>query len=320
MGSLGNSKEAVKELTKAIEISPQYKDAYIQRAFIYLILKDPDGAMNDFNEAIKMMNNLPTNDLTEDEGKEDAEIYFNRGDLLYKEYHKYEKAIDDYNKAIEIEPTFKEAYYYKGLCYEGLKKYKEAAENITKAIQNGLKDTTIYMKRANLFFTTEDYEKAIIDYTKLIHDFKMQDDIIYLHRGICYNRTGKYQPALKDLTRALGFYRENSDVYVERGIANTKLKLYSTAMTDFRNAEIYSPKNPKVFEFRGDMYNDMKNYDKAIEDYTKSIKLKSSAERYYKRGLCEETIHDKMRACQDYKIAAEGGNAEAGEKIKTLCK
>lgn len=50
--------------------------------------------------------------------KEYREPYFNLG-YIHQEYLKvYEVAIDNYTKAIEVEPKYYEAYYNRGLCYE----------------------------------------------------------------------------------------------------------------------------------------------------------------------------------------------------------
>ncbi|MCX7833208.1 MAG: tetratricopeptide repeat protein [Ignavibacteria bacterium] len=55
----------------------------------------------------------------------DAEFYYNRG-IAYRYKGDYDRAIQDYNKAIEINPNDADAYYYRGLAYEKLGKKEEA--------------------------------------------------------------------------------------------------------------------------------------------------------------------------------------------------
>ena len=45
----------------------------------------------------------------------DARTYYHRGNTLY-EKGDYEKAIEAYNTAIILNPTFSEAYFNRGLC------------------------------------------------------------------------------------------------------------------------------------------------------------------------------------------------------------
>ena len=42
--------------------------------------------------------------------------------------NKYEEAIECYNKAIQINPNYSEAFYSKGSALDDLKKYEEAIE------------------------------------------------------------------------------------------------------------------------------------------------------------------------------------------------
>lgn len=48
---------------------------------------------------------------------------------------KFTKAIECFNKAIQIDRNFKDAYYYKGVSLNNLRKFTEAIECFDKAIQ-----------------------------------------------------------------------------------------------------------------------------------------------------------------------------------------
>jgi tetratricopeptide (TPR) repeat protein len=47
----------------------------------------------------------------------------------------YTEAISYYDKAIELDPGLAEAYYFRGLAYGDLDEHQRAIENYTKAIQ-----------------------------------------------------------------------------------------------------------------------------------------------------------------------------------------
>jgi len=64
----------------------------------------------------------------------DAQNYYNQGFKNHKNGEK-EKAIANYNKAIEINPTLSEAYYFRGLLYADLGKDEEAIADFTKAFE-----------------------------------------------------------------------------------------------------------------------------------------------------------------------------------------
>jgi len=63
-----------------------------------------------------------------------VEEYFNSGKAKYK-LKDYRGAIQDYNKAIELNPKYPEAYNNRGFAKVELKDYKAAIQDYTKAIE-----------------------------------------------------------------------------------------------------------------------------------------------------------------------------------------
>ena len=59
--------------------------------------------------------------------------YFNRG-TSYNRLEEYEKGINDYSKAIELNPDFVETYYYRGNAYIKLREYAKALVDYNAAI------------------------------------------------------------------------------------------------------------------------------------------------------------------------------------------
>ena len=66
-------------------------------------------------------------------------VYNNRG-IAYFDLQNYEQAISDYNRAIEINPKYAEAYYNRGLLYQILDETEKANADFAKAKQLGLKN------------------------------------------------------------------------------------------------------------------------------------------------------------------------------------
>ena len=57
----------------------------------------------------------------------DSKDFFKKGNSFYKDGG-YQKAIENYTKAIEIDPKNAKAYYNRGNAYKGLEKYDNAIE------------------------------------------------------------------------------------------------------------------------------------------------------------------------------------------------
>ena len=81
----------------------------------------------------------------------------------------YDKAIEDFNKAIKLDSSLAVAYNNRGSAYSLIKNYNKAIEDFSKAIKlNPDKLWLIYYSRGNTYNFLESYEKAIEDWEKAI--------------------------------------------------------------------------------------------------------------------------------------------------------
>ena len=101
----GDYTGAISDYTKAIELDPNYADAYVNRGISKHNLKDYKGAMSDYNKAIELNPN-------------DAILYYNRGNLKGRNLKDYTGAISDYTKSIELDPNYADAYVNRGAAKE----------------------------------------------------------------------------------------------------------------------------------------------------------------------------------------------------------
>lgn len=75
----------------------------------------------------------------------------------------YNKAIFNFNMAIELNPKFAEAYYNRGSAYSDLKEYDKAIEDYSKAIELNPKYVELYYFRAFAYEAIGETEKAKAD-------------------------------------------------------------------------------------------------------------------------------------------------------------
>jgi tetratricopeptide (TPR) repeat protein len=93
--------EKIRLCTQAIELNPNYSDAYDYRGISYWDLKQYDKAIADHTKAIEI-------------DPKYADAYNNRGDCYFGTRY-FRKAIDDYNKAIELKGNNAPDYYFTDL-------------------------------------------------------------------------------------------------------------------------------------------------------------------------------------------------------------
>jgi tetratricopeptide (TPR) repeat protein len=147
-------------------------------------------------------------------------------------------------------------------------------------------DATAYNLRALSKMNLEDYEGAILDFTKAI-ELDSNYHGTYYERGRCKYLLEDYKEAIQDFTKAIGL-NPSEYVYYDRGMCKYLLE-----------------------DFKG-----------AIEDYTKIIELNPKCDdAYYERGRCKyHFVGEEKSACMDWSKAVELGNVDAIDKINKYCK
>ena len=118
------------------------------------------------------------------------------------------------------------AYNNRGNTYNGKGAYDQAIEDFDKAIELNPKLTEAYYNRGNAYYGKKDYDKAIADYNKAIElnpnyaEAYYNRGVMYMNKGSKAERNGNgaeaekyYKQAEKDFAkaRALGLDSPRSD-------------------------------------------------------------------------------------------------------------
>ena len=106
----------------------------------------------------------------------------------------------------------------------------------------------------------------------------------YYLSGLKKNRSGDYQGAIVDLTKAIEIDPKYAAAYKNRGLAKSNLGNYQEAIADYNKAiEIYNPQDDVAYNNRGYAKRKLGDYQGAIADYTKAIEINPKYVRAYNR-------------------------------------
>jgi tetratricopeptide (TPR) repeat protein len=125
--------DAIAEFNKAIEINPDYTDAYYNRGLSNAKKGNLDQAISDYSKAIEINPN-------------DADTYFNRG-LAYHKKNQFDQAISDYTKSIQINPHVGDTHYNRALDYYLKGIYDKAWDDVHKAQDLGYEVNSSFLER-----------------------------------------------------------------------------------------------------------------------------------------------------------------------------
>ena len=142
---------AITDYTNAIELDPEYAEAYNHRGIAYLNNGNFDDAIADYTEAIRL-------------DQEFAEAYKDRA-TAYLGNSEFDTAITDYTKAIQLDPDDTNIYNYRGLVHLGNSEVDKAIGDFSRAIQLKPNSADAYYNRSIIQLSLQNWEEAKADLT-----------------------------------------------------------------------------------------------------------------------------------------------------------
>lgn len=214
-------KQKNKKYKKGEEVDPVTKEKaefYLARAMKAIDAKAYNDAQIYVQRAIKLNPNY-------------TEAYLVNADL-YALWNVFDKAVKEYDKAIETDSGMAIAYYNRGSILLKMNEPGKALENFTQAIRLDSTYALAYGGRASIFMLSKDYLNAEKDFTKII-DLNPHFGPAYKGRGVSRLNTGDYYGAIVDFNKSLEIDKDDAYVYYQRGMAKLSQSKTYDACLDF---------------------------------------------------------------------------------------
>lgn len=143
---LGEFTAAAQSLTEAINLNPEFAEAYFRRAIVYTEMQEEHMALRDLEaaQALKF---------------DDARAYLWEG-ITYAQMGEYRNAIRSYNEAIAFSNRYVDAYRNRAHAYFQLKEYQHAIDNFNECIRLQPEEPRHFHKRAICFAALGQIDKA----------------------------------------------------------------------------------------------------------------------------------------------------------------
>lgn len=183
----GELDTALTEYRRAIELYPNFIEAYNNIGEIYSQKGDRSSAISTYLEALKITRNY--------------RILLNIGVEHYNE-RKYKEALTYFNESLKLKKDFLEGHYYTGMAWHNLQDYQNAEKHFVNVIAQDPKHLKVNYLLSYIYYEWKEYKKSIecLDRIKDI-----ADDISFINRyyGFCYYHLGDFDKAITHLTVAL---------------------------------------------------------------------------------------------------------------------
>jgi tetratricopeptide (TPR) repeat protein/S1-C subfamily serine protease len=198
LNKLEDYEGALRDYNKAIELTPDNALYYSHRGDAYFQIGEKQKGIDDYDKAISL-------------DPESAHKYYNRrGVKLYK-LEDYEGALRDINKPIELTPDNALYYSNRGDAYFQIGEKQKGIDDYDKAISLDPESAHKYynLRGVNLY-NLEDYEGVLRDYNKAI-ELTPDNAFYYVTRGYAYLKIGNNQKAREDFNKAANLYQKQGN-------------------------------------------------------------------------------------------------------------
>ena len=184
----------------------------------------------------------------------------------------YDKSISFSLRAIELSPEA-DTYYNLGNTYGNLGQHNKAIKNYQKAIELNPEITPLaYFNMGTSYALLGENDKAIKNYQKTI-ELNPKYALAYHNLGYIYDDLGQYDKAKKNYEKSIKLDPEYAAAYYNMGLSYVNKGQYDKAIEYFKKTLKLKPNDADAYYNMGLSYNDLGQYDKAIDVLKKAARL-----------------------------------------------
>ena len=205
----------------------------------------------------------------------------------------YNNAIEDFSRALEINPNYVDALINRGSAYAELGRFNDALMDFNRALKFEKRDAELFNKRGEVFLQNKMFNEAIKDFASALVLNPMSSDA-YLNRGRAYSEKGMPEEAMIDFKQAVKADSDHSLSFIDR--AAPEAHITGDKSSNREEAAKFNQLGS------ADLQND--KFQDAVENFTKAISLASSeAEGYINRGRALLKLDKPDEALADFNEA-----------------
>ncbi len=301
--------EGFNYLQKELDESPNNGYAWGWMASLYMKKNEYGAALNSINKSIQYLPNKDKHFR--------SYAYSLRGDIYYEQLNENEKALADYNQAVELDPSNVDRYENRANLYYYTKRYDKAETDYRKIIALDEGGVLGYMGLGRNANALGNYEEAIRQFDQVI---KMHNDYPSAHSFRAESNTllGNFTEAVDDVIAALEIGYESKAYYYVRLLADSAFVPLSAKL---KAKVLKNPNNDYWPYYLGTVYQKADKFKDAILYFQKSYDLDPSPGVAYSIANCYNELGNNTEALAiiDHQLEEDSLDYNfLGIKIKVL--
>ena len=244
-------------------------------------------------------------------------VQFFRDGLSFLSKDDCEKALPYFEKAVESDGNYAEAWAQTGFCKEKLGRHSEAIEASKKAV--GLRASSeSYFNIGLANYYLKQYRDAAEAYRQAIRLDPYNAADAYYALGLVYRDWGRADDEIQAYKQAIRLKPDYTSAYERLGSRYFRAKKYPEAAEVFKQLASLKPGDPVAPNHLGETYLEMGKLNEALEFFRQAVRLKPDfGKAYYNIGKCLLAMGNRDAALEQYNIL-QNLDQDWAEKLNSL--
>ena len=231
-----------------------------------------------------------------------SEAYNNLGNALWNQGN-LGKALNNYQQALKIRPNYAEAYYNMGNTLRDQGDLNSAIKSYKEAVRLSPDYAKAYNNLGNALQDQGNLEKAMVNYEQALK-FRPNYAEVYNNMGNVLQAQGRFKAAIKKYETAINLSPGDAEAYNNLGNALQDQGNLQDAITSYQQALKIKPNYAEAYNNIGNAKQKKGQLKEAIASYKQAIKIKPDyAESYNNMGNAQKKCGDLKEAIASYKQA-----------------
>src|SRR3954447_3082384 len=229
-------------------------------------------------------------------------VQFFRDGLSFLSKDDCERALPYFEKAVESDSLYAEAWAQAGFCNEKLGRHNEAIEASKKAV--ALRPAAeSYFNIGLASFYLKQYKESAEAYHQAIKLDPYNAADAYYALGLTYREWSKPDDEIQAYKQAIKLKPDYTSAYERLGTRYLRSKKYAEAVEIFKQLIVLKPGNASAPNNMGEAYLELGKLNEAMEAFKQAIRLKPDSGRaFFNLGKCYLAMGNRTAAVEQYNI------------------
>lgn len=228
----------------------------------------------------------------------------------------YARAVTFFEKAVETDPDYAEAWYQAGFSYGMLGRHEEALKASKQAARLRPEWTETFVNIGASSYALGRFEEAADAYRQAAKLDPSNPETQYA-LGLSLNKLGRIDEEILAYKRAVALKPDFANAFEKLGAAYLKQKRYAEAIPVFESLKTYKP-DAKTYNYLGESYFEAGKIEESIEAFNNAVNYNPNLEEArYNLGRAYLKSGNREMAEMQYEIL-RGTSSDWADRLYVL--